>query len=266
LNPRILFQLNGRRTEYNHLMKLIRDINKILEKKISEKKMCLIAASLLELATEPIIRSELQEIDKHVKDFMSVLEGENASSVESALLTIYIHLHSAGATYASSEKELLMKWRGYKCHPGGLSPLIMAEQFIKPESIVADLGAGNGLQGLLLQRLYPHKKTLLIELSSEMIRIGRIFREVLRIPAQSVEWIHDDIINVSLDAADFVYLYRPAEPLDSGKELYQAIARKLAGVRKPLIIFSVADCLAPFLDEQFSMLFTDGHLTCFVKK
>lgn len=247
-------------------MELIKDLDNVLEKIFPGKQMACIAQSLLKLATDIIVRSELPDLDQQVKNFSGAIEEGDPSSLESVLLTLYIRLHSAGATYSPSEKELLTKRRGYSCHPGGLSPLIMAEQFIRPESIVADLGAGNGLQGLLLQRLYPHQRTLLIELSSELIRIGRMFQHVLGISADRVEWIHDDIINVSIEAADFVYLYRPAKPLDSGKELYQAIARKLSAGNKPLVLFSVADCLTTFLDERFSILYTDGHLTCFVKK
>ena len=141
----------------------------------------------------------------------------------------------------------------------------MAKKFIKPESIVADLGAGNGLQGLLLQRICPHRKTLQIELSSELIRLGKIFQESLGISSDRIEWIHDDIVNVSIDTADFIYIYRPAKPIDRGRELYQSIARKLSAGNKPLIIFSVADCLAAFLDKRFSVFYTDGHLTCFIK-
>jgi len=85
--------------------------------------------------------------------------------------------------------------------------------FITPDSVVVDLGAGNGLQGLLLQCLSPHRKTLQVELSSEMIRIGRLFQEALGISADRVEWIHDDIVNASIEAADIVYLYARHGPL-----------------------------------------------------
>lgn len=235
------------------------------ENRFSEKQMAVIAKSLLELATNSAVQSEMPDLDLHVKDFMSALDEKDPSSIEDALLTLYIQLHNAGSRYSPSEKEILKKRNAYLCHPGGLSPLIMAEKFIKPESIVADLGAGNGLQGLLLQRICPHRKTLQIELSSELIRLGKIFQEALGISSNRIEWIHDDILNVSIESADFVYIYRPAKPLDSGRELYKAIAHKLSAGNKPLVVFSVADCLAAFLDKRFSVFYTDGHLTCFVK-
>ncbi|MBM4140328.1 MAG: class I SAM-dependent methyltransferase [Nitrospira sp.] len=235
------------------------------ENRFSEMQMAIIAKSLLELATHSAVLSEMSDLDLYVRDFMSAIDGGDPSSIEDALLTLYIRLHNAGSQYSPSEKEILKKRNAYLCHPGGLSPLIMAEKFIRPESTVADLGAGNGLQGLLLQRICPHLKTLQIELSSELIRIGKIFQEALGISSGYIEWIHDDIVNVSIESADFVYIYRPAKPLDSGKELYKAIARKLSVGNKSLVIFSVADCLATFLDKRFSVFYTDGHLTCFVK-
>jgi len=247
-------------------MKPFKNLNTFLENKFPEKQMAVIAQSLLELATNSTVRSELLDLDQYVKSFMREMEEGDSSSLENVLLKLYIRLHSAGSQYAPTEKELLIKRKGYSCHPGGLSPLIRAERFIRPESIVADLGAGNGLQGLLLQYICPHRKTLQIEISSELIRIGRIFQQALGISADRVEWIHDDIVNVSIEDADFVYLYRPAKPLDSGNELYQAIAQKLSAGNKPLVVFSVADCLAKFLDKRFSIFYTDGHLTCFVKK
>jgi len=247
-------------------MELIKRLNNLLESRFSEKGMATIARLLLELASNDAIRSEVSGLNQCVESFTDTMEKDDPSSLEYALLGLYIRLHSAGAEYTPSEKERLVKRKGYSCLPGGLSPLIMAERFIRPESIVADLGAGNGLQGLLLQRLYPHQRTLQVELSSEMIRIGRIFQQVLGISSDRVEWIHEDMINVSIEDADFVYIYRPAKPLDSGKDLYQTIARKLAAVYKPLVVFSVADCLSQFLDEKFSVIYTDGHLTCFAKK
>ncbi len=208
----------------------------------------------------------MPDIDQHVRNFMTAIGHEDSSAVEYALTNLYIQLHSAGSKYSPFELELLKSKHAYLCHPGGFSPLVMARPFIRPESIVADLGAGNGLQGLLLQRLYPHKRTLQIELSAEMIRIGRIFQQALGISDDRIEWINDDIANVSFETADFIYIYLPAKPIGGGYELYQSIARKLTAANKPLVIFSIADCLAGFLDKCFSIFYTDGHLTCYSNK
>lgn len=251
-------------TKYN--VNLTKHLNNCLENKFSEKKMAAIAEALLELATDNAVRSELLELDPYVRSFMAAMEENDPSRVEDALVDLYIRLHNAGSKYSPSERKLLDTRSGYSCYPGGLSPLVKAEPFIRLESIVADLGAGNGLQGLLLQRLYPHQRTLQIEISAEMIRIGRIFQKALGISDDRVEWINDDIVNVSVEDVDFIYIYLPARPLDNGSELYQVITRKLANGHKPLVVFSVADCLAKFLDKRFSIFYTDGHLTCFLRQ
>jgi len=247
-------------------MELIQHLNDPPELMSSEKQIEVIAQSFLKLATHGAVRAELPDIDQYVQNFITAREKGDSTSQEYALLYLYARLHSAGNKYSPSEFELFKKSNAYSCHPGGLSPLILAEKFIRPESVVADLGAGNGLQGLLLQCLYPHRKTLQIELSSELIRVGRIFQQALGISDNRIEWIHDDIVNVPLEAADFIYLYRPVRPLEGGEKVYQALSKKLAVINKPLVIFSVADCLAEFLDEQFSIFYTDGQLTCFIKK
>jgi len=232
----------------------------------SRKQTPIVINSLLKLATNFIVQAEIPHLDCYVKNLSSALRENDPSSLESNLLNLYTQLHGAGSVYSPYERKLLAERKGYSCYPGGLSPLIKAVQFVKPESIVADLGAGNGLQGLLLQCLSPHRKTIQIEISSEMIRIGRIFQQALGISDDRIEWIHDDIINVSIKTADFIYIYLPAKPLEGGKEVYEAIANKLRMMNRPLVVFSVADCLAKFLNGQFSIFYTDGHLTCFVKE
>lgn len=224
-----------------------------------------IAHALLDIAHDPAVQSKLPDIIPHAAVCRKAMEEGDLSATESAVVNLYVQLHGAGSGYLSSERRLLNQKNGYSCLSGGLSPLFMAKSFIKPASVVADLGAGNGLQGLLLQRLYPHRKTLQIELSSEMISMGCTLQKALGIDDKLVEWINDDIANVSFEQADFVYLYRPSRPSGSGLSLYQDIARKLSEIDKPLVIFSVADCLAGFLDKQFSVSYTDGHLTCFSK-
>jgi len=232
----------------------------------SRKQTPIVIESLLKLATNFIVQAEIPNLDCYVKNLSSALRENDPSSLESNLLNLYAQLHGAGSVYSPYERKLLTERKGYSCYPGGLSSLIKAVQFVKPESIVADLGAGNGLQGLLLQCLSPHRKTIQIEISSEMIRIGRIFQQALGISDDRMEWIHDDIINVSIKTADFIYIYLPAKPLEGGKEVYEAIANKLRMMNRPLVVFSVADCLAKFLNGQFSIFYTDGHLTCFVKE
>ena len=232
----------------------------------SSKQTSIVIESLLKLATDSFVKAEIPHLDYYVNKLRSALREDDPSVLERNLLNLYAQLHRAGSVYSPYERKLLSEKKGYSCHPGGLSPLMKAVQFVRPESIVADLGAGNGLQGLLLQCLRPHRKTLHIEISSEMIRIGRIFQTALGISNDHIEWIHDDIMNVSFETADFIYIYLPAKPLERGREVYEAIAHKISTMDKPLVIFSVADCLANFLDGKFSLFYTDGHLTCFINQ
>ncbi len=231
-----------------------------------ERPISLIIKSLLKIATNNSVQAEFPELVPCVRDVEIALKKGALPSLEQAVINLYIRLHGAGSLYLPQERERLAERKGYSCHPGGLWPLIKAAEFIMPKSVVADLGAGNGLQGLLLQCLCPHKKTIQIELSAEMIRIGRIFQQALGLSADRVEWVHDDILNASIETADFIYLYLPAKPLDGGKKVYETIARKLSMMKRPLVIFSVADCLAGFMDKQFSVSYTDGHLTCLVRE
>lgn len=240
--------------------------NDTIEIMSAEKQIEIITQSLLKLASDKGVQAELPDVKDHINNLMKERKYGDKNSQEYALLCLYACLHRAGNMYSSSEIELFKKRNAYSCHPGGLSPLIFAEQFINSYSVVADLGAGNGLQGLLLQCLYPHRKTLQIELSSELIRVGRIFQKILGISDDRIEWIHDDIVNVSLEDVDFIYLYRPVRPIEGGKEVYRIISKKLSAIHKPIIICSVADCLAEFLDKKFSIFYYDGHLTCFVKE
>jgi len=238
----------------------------LLEEKNNEKHISVITDSLLRLAADPYVRAELPDADLYSTHLRNALKQGDIPLIERTLLNLYERLHGAGSAYSSGEKTLFIKRKGYACHPGGLSPLIKAVEFVKSHSVVADLGAGNGLQGLLLQCLCPHRKTIQIEISSEMIRVGRTFQNALGISADRVEWVHDDIVNAPIEAADFIYIYLPAKPIEGGKEVYGAIARKLGGIKKPIIVFSVADCLSRFLDKRFSIFYADGHLTCFVKQ
>ena len=239
--------------------------NSILENKFSEKIMYSIAQALLRLASDKAVKSEVPNISQYERKFMAALGSNNSMKIEGALVNLYAKLHSAGAKYSFPERELLNARSGYSCYAGGFSPIIRAEKFIMPESVVVDLGAGNGLQGLLFQYLYPHKKTIQIELSSEMIRVGKIMQQAFGIRDNLVEWVNDDIVNVPMNDMDFLYIYRPALPVNDGRKVYDTIARKLNDIKRPLVIFSIADCLAEFLDTRFSIFYSDGHLTCFSK-
>jgi hypothetical protein len=183
--------------------------------------------------------------------------------LEEAFLHLYAHLHMNEADYTSEERRRMDEVGGYWNHAGGLSPVLKAESWIGPDTIAADFGAGNGLQGLLLQVLYPHSKTVQIEISSRMKDIGDGLREWLGVPPDRVEWIIDDVLNVPATGYDFIYLYRPVRPEGPGRDFYTRFAREVEAEERPPVIFSIADCLREFLSDRYEVFYGDGHLTCF---
>lgn len=193
----------------------------------------------------------------------AVMKG-GAEELEDAFLELYAHLHMNEAPYTSDERRRLDTAGGYWNHAGGLSPILKAQPFIGPETVSADFGAGNGLQGLLLQVLYPHRKTVQIEISDQAVNIGRQICEWLRVPGKRIEWIVDDILNVPITGYDFIYLYRPLRPEGRGLDFYSRFAREVESEDQPPVIFSIADCLKDFLSEDcYEIVYGDGHLTCF---
>lgn len=232
----------------------------------TESKIELIRKAFFRLSESPEVLSEFPNLGQFSDPLKASLNSKIEDDIEISFLNLYCELHRAGSTYSADERQILDDKKGYFNHPGGISPLLKAESFIKPDSIVADLGAGNGLQGLMFQCLYPHQKTIQIELSAEMIRLGKIFQKVLKIPETSIRWIQDDILNVSLDEIDFLYLYRPSKPIKSGIKLYEKISLDLNSRQRPLTIFSIADCLKDYLNTDYRIFYSDGHLTCFQKQ
>jgi len=129
-----------------------------------------------------------------------------------------------------------------------------------------DLGAGNGLQGLLFQKLYPHARTVQVEISSQMVEIGKDLQRWLHIPDDRVEWVVSDVSDASIADVDFLYLYRPVRPDGPGWNFYRQLVRDLERSNRDVVIFSIADCLRDFLSDRFEVFYSDGHLTCFRKR
>lgn len=222
-----------------------------------------IKSALHQIALDKTTQAEVPNLVSMVTNLKNAEKLADMDDVETAFLNLYCEIHHAGSSYSQLERDQLDQRHGYFNHPGGISPLLKAEQFIQPETTSVDLGAGNGLQGLLFQLLYPHKHTIQVELSTEMINFGKKLQRVLNIPTDRVTWINEDIMNVPFEQADFIYLYRPSKPIKSGIKLYHHIAGKLDSIDTPMIIFSIADCLKDFISPKYDMFYTDGHLTCF---
>jgi len=202
--------------------------------------------------------------DELRKRLESVVVKGDGEELEDAFLDLYAHVHMNEAPYTSDERRRLDEAGGYWNHSGGLSPILKAKPWISPETSSADFGAGNGLQGLLLQVLYPHRKTVQIEISDRAVEIGRQICEWLRVPAETIEWIVDDVLNVPATGFDFIYLYRPLRPEGRGLDFYTRFAREVESEEQPPVIFSIADCLKEFLsEERYEVVYGDGHLTCF---
>jgi hypothetical protein len=186
----------------------------------------------------------------------------DGDAVEEAFLELYCHLHLHEAPYSESERRRMDETGGYWNHAGGVSPLLRAGPHIHEDTVSCDLGAGNGLQGLLLQYLDPHARTVQVEISSEAVEIGRHLQAWLGIPEERVEWIVSDVMDFRVEGIDFLYLYRPVRPVGPGRTYYEQLAAELDRSEREMTIFSIADCLNSFLPPRFDVVYSDGHLTC----
>ena len=197
--------------------------------------------------------------------FVRSCRGTDPEVFEESFLELYAHLHMHEASYTPGERRRMDETGGYWAHAGGLSPILKAGPWLSPDSRSVDLGAGNGLQALLMQRLYPHRRCCQVEISGSMVEIGRRLQTWLDIPADRVEWRVDDVLDTPLGGWDFVYLYRPVRPDGPGRVFYERLSAALDAEPGDVVIFSIADCLKGFLPPSFECFYTDGHLTCYRK-
>ena len=197
------------------------------------------------------------------RDLAVARAGGDPEAIELELLRIYSFVHGSGGAYGRDDRVEFERLGGYWCHAGGVEPLVLAGRLIGPRTRLVDYGAGNGLQGLLLQALYPHRSTTLVELGAPMIVQGRLLQSLLGIPEERVAWVHASIVDVPPREFDTVYLYRPVRPEGTGRAFYEMFAREAAALCRPLEIVSVADCLKDFLPPSFRILHDDGQVTLF---
>ena len=197
--------------------------------------------------------------------FLLACRGHDGDLLEERFLELYAHLHMYEAPYTQNERQRVDATGGYWSHAGGLSPILKAGSWIRSQTKSVDLGAGNGLQGLLMQKMYPHSLCCQIEISTAMVFIGRTLQEWLEIPDDRVEWRADDVLETKLGGWDFIYLYRPVRPEGPGRLFYRHLAETLEEEPDEVVVFSIADCLKEFLPNTFDRFYTDGHLTCYRK-
>ncbi|MFC2173909.1 hypothetical protein ACFLU6_14985 [Acidobacteriota bacterium] len=219
--------------------------------------------AILTLASSNDIKNEIPGLESRLLRFHEARQSGDDNEREQNLTDLYIHLHSGGALYLPWEREKLTGYSGHTCLPAGLLPVLFARHLVNADTVVADLGAGNGIQGLLLQRLQSHRRTVQVELSAEMIRMGHLYRKILGIDENRLSWIHGDMADFSFDGIDLFYLYRPAKPTGGGDDLYRTVADKLLALTKTAMVFSVADCLEKYLKSGFELLYSNGHITVF---
>jgi hypothetical protein len=219
-----------------------------------------------ELAVRPGIDEVVPSFVKFHRELAAARNSGDEDRIETALARLYCVVHGSGGAYAAEERAAFDKLGGYGCHAGGLEPLHVAASFFTPETRFVDYGAGNGLQGLLFQHLYPHRLTTLVELGGPMIDQGRRLQALLGIPGSRVEWVHANIMDLPPDRFDVIYLYRPVRPEGEGRAFYAMFARAVAKVHHPVTIVSVADCLLDFLPPVFRVLHGDGQITCFTNQ
>jgi hypothetical protein len=199
----------------------------------------------------------------HERFVHGLVELDDGDEIEERFLQLYEHVHMHEAPYTRQERQRMDESGGYWCHAGGPSPILKAGAFIQPHTVSADFGAGNGLQCLLMQKLFPHKLTVQIEISSKMVAIGRELQLWLEIPEDRIDWKVGDVLDQSATGFDLIYLYRPVRPDGKGKSFYERFAADVESHTEPVVIMSVTDCLRPFLPDRFKVVYSDGHLTCY---
>ena len=227
------------------------------------EKMIQLMVLFAELPPPPDPEGLFPDYGSLKENYLESINGADPDIVEEKFMELYCHLHGHEAPYTASERKTVDRTGGYWCHAGGISPILKAGDWINKDTVLADFGAGNGLQALLFQKLYPHKLTVQIEISSRMVNAGRKLQNWLGIPKDKVRWVTGDVRDTSPKEFDFIYLYRPLKPVGVGVEFYKWFARELEGSKKEVVIFSIADCLKDYLSSNFEIFYNDGHLTCF---
>ena len=253
---------SGDSLDAEHVFNLLHDDGRSL----GERRRLVILMELFASLPEPRGASRLfPRYGESRQAFLEACRGHDGEKLEERFLELYAHLHMHEAPYTRSERRRVDATGGYWSHAGGLSPILKAERWIRRNTRSVDLGAGNGLQALLTQKLSPHAHSCQIEISSAMVEIGRSLQGWLEIPEDRVEWRVGDVLETPLGGWNFVYLYRPVRPEGPGREFYRRLAHTLEEEPGEVVIFSIADCLGEFLTPGFIRFYGDGHLTCYRK-
>ena len=255
-----------RRMDGNHAERLARLLpEEAVGSPAERRRWALLVDLLASAAPPPDPDREFPDFSERQERLRAAIAAGYGEEVEQAFLELYAHLHGHEARYARGERRVVDESGGYWAHAGGLGPILKAPDWLGPASTSIDYGAGNGLQGLLMQLLAPHRLTVQVEISSRAAETGRRLQTWLGIEPQRVAWWVEDVRNAVRhhEGYDLVYLYRPVRPDGPARRFYEDLAAKLDGARHPVTVLSIADALGPFLPDGFEVVHSDGHLTCF---
>ena len=236
----------------------MKEIEHQLKKGVYTLKAALVVEkTLLTLARKANI-IEATHWANHLEEARSQNDTEER---EYALLELYRTLHTAGSGYSQEEKKILEEQKGLHGLSGGLTPLFMAATLLTPATRMVDLGAGNGLQGLILQMLVPHCHTLQVELSQSHIAMGRRYQSILGLSENKMSWHQGDLFEAPLGKVTFLYLYRPVRPSETTRPLYARLAHAIEDMVPPPMVMSVADCLTPHFKNPQVPLYQSEFIT-----
>jgi hypothetical protein len=187
----------------------------------------------------------------------------DGDAFDDALNQLYSHLAIRPEGYTPAERDRVDAAGGYWAHAGGVSAVLVARRWTTPDTVAIDLGAGTGLQGLLLQRLVPHRLTVQVEISRSLVAVGRALQRWLEVPGNRVAWALADVTDLRVRGVELVYLYRPVRPdHPSGGRFYARLAADLRTDPTVRTVVSVADALGPRLAPEFETVHADGQVTC----
>lgn len=229
------------------------------------RRWALLAGTLASIGPPPTVDEEFPLFARFQEELRVAMDYDHGEALVDSFLNLYAHLHGHGSEYAQSERRVVDDSGGYWGHAGGVSPILKAPHWLRPNSVSIDLGAGNGLQGLLMQWLVPHRLTIQVEISARAIATGRRLQSWLGIDAERIDWRHQDVRDAVplVERCDLIYLYRPVRPNGPGWSFYEELSDWLKHRSHAVTVLSIADALRPFLRGGFEILHDDGHLTVF---
>ncbi|PID78457.1 MAG: hypothetical protein CSA42_00315 [Gammaproteobacteria bacterium] len=224
----------------------------------------LVEKALIKIALDKNIISKIPGAFELAEKLSQVQNQQNFEERETLLIDLYLLLHKFGCGYSDMEQNFISEKKGIKWLPGGIMPIILTSYLMNEDYVFADLGAGNGLQGLILQSISPHKKTRLIEISESHLMAGRAYAKALGFNNESILFENNDILSSDFKDIDIFYMYRPARPMNGGKNFYIRLSEKFEQMEKEFFLVSVADCFEPFIKQDCLTVYSNEFMKVFL--